>query len=791
MARQSVEFAFVAGATDTETGGQAEETLATRRPVVTRGFCLVIGGVSVVLAFAAAASAAARFHDSAIAAEGVFGVSAPPVAATALLRPGGRMDGVRCSNWNETSLGGAIPGLSEDQCVAKCSETPGCWYANFQHMQCGTQGNGMGTCYLVSKGCEVENNTCWHLIVPDPVAPPAFYMEGAITGCANWQNITVSVEIPCASKEQCGQKCLKDSQCDKFSFQSPAACEEGLLPLNGQGQGACFLFKAGCENKTDMCGDLYAPFQPGQFSAIGYVAESAAAGSSMIKVHSPFEATAGQAVTIIYSDGSSQTVYLIEDTGRRLAVASMNKTIVELELADAIEKALNEYDSVVPRADIATHVDVIDSPGEDDDNVTVITSMDGKSAVVTVTKRGQVHTYKMDSHSVFANDAEVVEYTDQGVVTLSPNKTTDGGNDSLRTFRSRKNGSWASATLLKDGRMAGVFQLPSGELLQVKPHAGNTPNKSHTILEVNNTGILMGGSLPDRRLGSTRILRRRLLDEDDEFEIAVDSDDTFGHISENVADRPNELHPRPAGASSTTWGGEAWHPGCYPGDDRLHELSLDLISDVRASQEQGSSLQDQILEAVNEASFVYEMQLNIVLKVKSLTMYSSASNAPWYAQGDCVPDFMNKYLMAMRNDSLNDASLRGKAALTHLFTGCGNGYGTIGIAFVEGLCHETKKFGVNQLNGRVNEWLTFAHELGHNLGAHHSFEEGMKTTGGIMDYGDGELSGVYQFNSKYRKAEMCKHISENILRCGSHFVPAPPSHCTSCNWTLATAVPPE
>merc|ERR1712226_153591 len=70
------------------------------------------------------------------------------------------------------------------------------------------------------------------------------------------------------------------------------------------------------------------------------------------------------------------------------------------------------------------------------------------------------------------------------------------------------------------------------------------------------------------------------------------------------------------------------------------------------------------------------------------------------------------------------------------------------------------KTGVTYFTQRETTFETFAHEVGHSFGASHSFEEGRGRTGGIMDYGHNKLiSGELQFNTKYRKREICNHLT--------------------------------
>merc|ERR1712151_1113918 len=141
-----------------------------------------------------------------------------------------------------------------------------------------------------------------------------------------------------------------------------------------------------------------------------------------------------------------------------------------------------------------------------------------------------------------------------------------------------------------------------------------------------------------------------------------------------------------------------------------------------------------------------------------------------------------------------DGTIGGAA---HLFTGCKKHIfgGTVGLAYTPGICSDHKQ-GVTRLLNSMS-WTTFAHELGHNFGADHSFEEGKKETGGIMDYGNGRLNGEYQFNTKYRKGEMCKKMNQIVNHCSGNFIldPNPEldtpdliSEACTKSWLLAAAL---
>merc|ERR1712003_346541 len=204
-------------------------------------------------------------------------------------------------------------------------------------------------------------------------------------------------------------------------------------------------------------------------------------------------------------------------------------------------------------------------------------------------------------------------------------------------------------------------------------------------------------------------------------------------------------------------------------------------------------------------SFVFEHQLNIRLELASLEIHQTLTGAPSYITG-C--DVGMRSMFAEIGAAIRDSTLPFEGA-THMITGCvGQGFELGGLAWIGnnmngyGICNKDGyNTGISKYYGRY--WQTFAHELGHNFGGFHSFEEGQGKTGGLMDYGDQRLNGVYQFNTKHRKAEMCALVDSRVSQCGGNFkvsgptpppTPTPPATCDDCNdgfclWTDGKCYP--
>jgi len=96
---------------------------------------------------------------------------------------------------------------------------------------------------------------------------------------------------------------------------------------------------------------------------------------------------------------------------------------------------------------------------------------------------------------------------------------------------------------------------------------------------------------------------------------------------------------------------------------------------------------------------------------------------------------------------------------------------TVGIAYTRNsfpkstICKGNSNGGNNVAVTSRNQrtWLIFIHEMAHNIGSSHSFENGVGSTGGIMDYDNNRYEGEFQFNEQYRRAEICQEMNELVV----------------------------
>jgi hypothetical protein len=206
----------------------------------------------------------------------------------------------------------------------------------------------------------------------------------------------------------------------------------------------------------------------------------------------------------------------------------------------------------------------------------------------------------------------------------------------------------------------------------------------------------------------------------------------------------------------------------------LHSVQIGLIIDDGFFSEfdySQSRLLDFLETMFVDTNGIYEPQLQVHVSIGDIFI----GNAPGMTFNDAPPctkqmnvsnqlDQLTAWNDYWYSYTLNNCTSYGftesncptmdKNAVWFLMSHCYSG----GTAWRKTLCKK------NMYNSAVvnwyesNTWQVFAHELGHVFGAYHSFESGMTTTGGIMDYGDGTYLGVYQFHP-LRQSDVCDGIT--------------------------------
>lgn len=209
---------------------------------------------------------------------------------------------------------------------------------------------------------------------------------------------------------------------------------------------------------------------------------------------------------------------------------------------------------------------------------------------------------------------------------------------------------------------------------------------------------------------------------------------------------------------------------CFTNDAQRRSFSIGIAIGSGLLQKQfqndQSRLQNWLQGVVADTNLVYATQLNIRIEVVQLYI---ATGAESWDNPTCSKSIFDQLGTDNSSPGLTRWRPPSQQGLWHLLDDCFPGSGVIGLAYIGSLCEGRSNGGLSYNTGVSwygrNTWLTFAHELGHNFNAQHTFQEGQGRTGGIMDYGDGLLNGEFQFNERYSKSEVCQEIQSNVNTC--------------------------
>lgn len=111
---------------------------------------------------------------------------------------------------------------------------------------------------------------------------------------------------------------------------------------------------------------------------------------------------------------------------------------------------------------------------------------------------------------------------------------------------------------------------------------------------------------------------------------------------------------------------------CYKGDTDMHEMKIGIYTDVQAAHQYGSRVQSRIEGALNQASFVYEMQMNIKLKIGDMRM-----NVAEF--GHC------RYRLPQMNHLVYTRKVP-RMAVSHVISGCWQACPGAGRAYLGTVC---------------------------------------------------------------------------------------------------------
>jgi len=208
---------------------------------------------------------------------------------------------------------------------------------------------------------------------------------------------------------------------------------------------------------------------------------------------------------------------------------------------------------------------------------------------------------------------------------------------------------------------------------------------------------------------------------------------------------------------------ERWD-NCYNNDHLPGKLSIGLVLTSRYFDYLNQDYDDvmtYLQEMLALTNYIFKNQLGIELVLNHLIIQETDVDAPpWNTCKEARVLFTEFKNWIHNNEPMS-------LGLWHLLAYCTTSETgpIIGLAYVGTLCSNYFNNALTRYYGSET-WSTFAHEVGHNFGATHSFEEGVGQTGGVMDYGSVNsrlIDGEFKFNTKYRKDQMCTRMQYRLF----------------------------
>ena len=239
------------------------------------------------------------------------------------------------------------------------------------------------------------------------------------------------------------------------------------------------------------------------------------------------------------------------------------------------------------------------------------------------------------------------------------------------------------------------------------------------------------------------------------------------------SDPSNKLVPQATGVIP-------FFPNCYPSDGVSHEFHMSVILDygvylslapTGASQPAAMNTVLAKLEsqyAVGQLVYISQLNIKLVLDqviVGQATDKPPLSRAP--STGTCL-NALQAFNEATQFISSKNNGLK-PTAYVMLVSECYQGID--GVSYVGSAC------GPASVGITAFSWIVLFHELGHGIGLTHTFENGIGTTGGLMDYANGLYDGVPQYHP-FNRGEACDFFTYlSTSNCPYFIMSNPAANC--------------